>query len=59
MGLIQLVLVLAAVGFILYLIETYIPMSEPIRMVIRIVIVVVLILFLMRIFGVVDIPIGR
>lgn len=56
---IQLVLVLIVVGFLLYLAETYIPMAAPFKMVVRVVVVVLLVLYLMRVLGVVDIPIGR
>ena len=56
---IQLVVVLIIVGFLLYLAETYIPMAAPFKLVIRVVVVVILVLYLMRIFGIVDIPIGR
>ena len=56
---ISLILTLAVVGFILYLIETYIPMPQPFKYVIYVVVVIVLILYLMRVFGIADIPIGR
>lgn len=50
-------IVLVVAGVCLYLIENYVPMSEPIRVVIRVVVVLFLILYLLRVFGVVDIPI--
>jgi len=56
---IQLLLVLVIVGVCLYLIETYVPMSPPIKTVIRIVVVICLVLFLLRVFGVMDVPIPR
>jgi len=46
--LIATVLGLAIVGVILYFIETYIPMSEPIKVLIRIVIVVAVVLYLVQ-----------
>jgi hypothetical protein len=58
MGLIQLVLVLVIVGVVLYLIETYIPLSPPIKTVLRVVVVVVLCLWLLQLF-VGDIPLPR
>lgn len=56
---IGLVLGLALVGLVLYLIETYIPMDPAIKTVIRIVIVVCVILYLVRLFGVADLPLPR
>ena len=59
MGLIELILFLVIVGVGLYLIETYIPMAAPIKLIIRIVVVIVLVLVLLRAFGIADIPIPR
>lgn len=56
---ITLVLGLALVGLVLYLIETYIPMDPVIKTVIRIFIVVCIIMYLVRLFGVADIPLPR
>lgn len=53
---IGLILGLAILGLILYLIETYIPMDSAIKLVIRIVVVIAVILYLIRIFGVADLP---
>jgi hypothetical protein len=43
---------LVVIGVALYLIETYIPMSPPIKTVIRVVVVLVLVLWLLRAFGI-------
>lgn len=59
MGLISLVLVLAIVGFIVWLIVAYIPMPPPFKIVIYVIVAVVLLLFLMRVLGVADIPVPR
>lgn len=56
---ISLIVTLVILGVCLYLIETYIPMSPPIRTVIRIVVVLVLILYLLRAFGVGDVAVPR
>jgi hypothetical protein len=53
---IQLLVLLVIVGVCLYLVETYIPLSPPIRTVIRVVAVLVLVLWLLQAFGVADIP---
>lgn len=51
MSLISLVVVLVILGVALYLIETYIPMSPPIKLVLRVVVVLVLVLYLLQILG--------
>jgi hypothetical protein len=56
---IQLILVLVIVGVCLYLVENYVPMSPPIKVVIRIIVVICLVLFLLRAFGVMDVPVPR
>lgn len=53
---ITVLVVLVVLGLILYLVETYIPMSPPFKVVIRIVVVLFLILYLLRVFGIADIP---
>lgn len=58
MGLIELVLFLVIIGVLLYLVEQYIPLSPPIRTLIRVVVILVLILWLIRVF-VGDIAIPR
>ena len=58
MGLIELIVVLAIVGVLLYLVENYIPMAAPIKLVIRVVVILVIVLWLLRLF-VGDIPIPR
>jgi hypothetical protein len=56
---IELLLILVICGVALYLVETYIPISPPIRVVIRIVVVLFLVLILLRAFGIGDVPIPR
>jgi hypothetical protein len=41
------------VGVVLYLIENYIPMSPPIRTVLRVVVVLALVVWLLQAFGIV------
>jgi len=55
---ITILITLVVVGVCLYLIETYVPMSEPIRTIIRIVVVLFLIIFLLNAFGIVNIPLN-
>lgn len=54
---ISVLVVLVVLGLCLYLAETYIPMSPPIQMIIRVVVVLFLILYLLRVFGIVDTPV--
>jgi hypothetical protein len=56
---IELVVWLVIVGVCLYLVETGIPLSPPIKTVIRVVVVLCLVLFLLRTFGIADIPVPR
>jgi len=51
MTLISLVIVLVVVGLVLYLIENYVPMSPPIKTVLRVVVVLVLCVWLLQTFG--------
>lgn len=51
MDLIMLVLVLAVVGFVVWLITTRIPMDPMFKLAIQIVVLIVIILWLLRRFG--------
>ena len=53
MSLIYLVIVLVILGLALYLIETYIPMAQPFRIVIRVVVVLFVVIWLLQALGVV------
>lgn len=59
MSLIGLILALALVGFLLWLIVTYIPMPELFKTVIIVIVIIVLILWLLQIFGIVGPTIPR
>lgn len=48
----MLILVLVILGVALYFIETYIPMSPPIKLLIRVVVIVVIVIWLLQIFGI-------
>jgi hypothetical protein len=58
MGLIDLVIVLIVVGVLLWLVETQLPIAQPIKSIIRVVVIVVVVLWLLRAF-VGDIPVVR
>jgi hypothetical protein len=53
------ILTLVVVGVLLYLVETYVPMAAPIKLVIRIVVILFLVVWLLQVFGVMDIPVPR
>lgn len=57
MTLIGLLLILIVLGVIVYLVETYIPMSPPFKVVLRVVVVVVACLLLLEALGF-DVPIA-
>jgi hypothetical protein len=52
MSLINLVIILVAVGVVLWLINNYIPMERKIKSILNVVVVIVVILWLLNIFGV-------
>jgi len=54
MDLIQLVLILIAVGVGLWLINRFIPMDSKIKQILNIVVVIVVILWLLKVFGIFD-----
>lgn len=56
MGLIELVVLLAVVGFLVWMVVTYIPMPPPFKTAIIAIVVIVLVLWVLRMF-VGDIPI--
>lgn len=59
MPLISLILMLAIVGFLLWLIITYIPMPDPFKKVIIVIVVIVLVVYLLQLLGVVGPTVGH
>ena len=53
------IIVLIVLGVCLYLVESYIPLSAPIKIVIRVLVVLFSVLYLLRAFGIADVPVGR
>ena len=51
MPIITVIIVLVVVGLVLYLIESYVPMSPPVKTVLRVVIVLALCIWLLSVFG--------
>jgi len=54
MSLINLVIILAVVGVILWLINTYIPMQSTIKKILNAVVVIGVVLWLLSAFGLID-----
>jgi hypothetical protein len=52
MSLINLVIILVAVGVVLWLINNYIPMERKMKSILNVVVVIVVIMWLLNIFGV-------
>ncbi len=53
---ITLILTLALLGCVVWLIVTFIPMPAPFRQIIVVIAALMAILYLMRVFGIMDIP---
>lgn len=52
-------LTLIIVGVVLYLVEVYVPMSPPIKTILRIVVVLVVVIWLLQIFGLLNTPVPK
>jgi len=55
---IQMIVILVVLGFCLYLVETYIPMSPPVQMLIRAVVILFSVLYILSMFGIVNLPVN-
>ncbi len=53
------IVVLVVIGLVLYLVETYVPLSPPIKTVLRVVVVLGLCLWLLSAFGIINLPLPR
>jgi hypothetical protein len=51
MSLISVIVAIVVIGFLLWLVETYVPMPVPIKRVLEAVVVLVLVLWLLQAFG--------
>lgn len=54
MPLIELIVILAVVGVLLWLLNTYIPMDAVVKRIINIVVIIALVLWLLKAFGLFD-----
>ena len=56
---IYMILVLVLLGLGLYLLETYVPMAQPFKILIRVVVIIFCVLWLLKAFGIVDVPVPQ
>jgi hypothetical protein len=49
--LLQLIVLIVVLGVALYLVETYVPMAPPLKLLLRVVIVLAIIIYLFRLAG--------
>lgn len=52
MSIVGLIVVLAVVGFLLWLVNTYVPMDNKVKTIINVIILFALVLWLLQVFGV-------
>lgn len=52
MGLLQLIIILVVIGVIMWLINTYIPMSAGMKKILNVVVIIVVVLWLLSVFGI-------
>ncbi len=57
--LLNIVLWLVLLGLIWWLIDTYLPLPDPIKTIIRVIFIVILILIVLSMVGVVNLPLPR
>lgn len=59
MPLLTLIIGLAVLGLCLYLLEHYVPMDPIILLAIRVIVALTVIVYLLRLFGIADVIVGR
>lgn len=53
MSLISIVIVLIVVGFLLWLVNNYIPMAGPIKTILNLVVIIAVVIWLLTVFGII------
>jgi hypothetical protein len=53
---IQVLVMLVVVGVVLYLVNNYVPMASSIKTILNVVVVLAVCIWLLRVFGIVNIP---
>lgn len=51
MPLLPIIITLVVVGVLLWLVNTYLPMAQPIKTILNVVIIIVVVLWLLNVFG--------
>jgi hypothetical protein len=59
MDFITLIVVIVVVGVVLWMVEAYVPMSPPVKIVLRVVVVLALAVYVLRAFGIVGPAVPR
>ncbi len=54
MPLLTIIVVLVVVGFVLWMINSFIPMARPVKTILNVIVVVVLCIWLLQAFGLID-----
>ncbi|MFN3640938.1 MAG: Thivi_2564 family membrane protein [Flavobacterium sp.] len=55
MPILNILLILVVVGFLLWVVNTYIPMDRKIKSILNLIVVIGVIIWLLRVFGIIDI----
>lgn len=55
---IEIMIALVVFGFVAYLVLTFIPMAAPVKQIIIAVMVLFLVIWILSVFGLVDVPVG-
>lgn len=50
---------LVVIGVVLWLVESYVPMSPPLKTILRVVVVLCLCVWLLNLFGIIDLPMPK
>lgn len=52
MPIVQLIIILAVIGFLLWLVNTYVPMDGKVKTIINIIVLFAIVLWLLQVFGI-------
>lgn len=55
---IQVIIVLAVIGFLMYLLNAYLPMQEPFKKILNIIVVFLVVIWLLGVFGLYTLPVS-
>jgi hypothetical protein len=57
--LVTIIIVLVILGLVMYLVDTYVPMAQPIKTVLYVVVVLALCVWLLNLFGIISVPLFK